>query len=73
MKAATDAAVSTRDGKLRAPVPTGQLGTSEFLDVVDGEVLEKAWAAHKKAVEGWPRSGLGLDVDIAIRPSQLSG
>lgn len=71
MKQATDACIATRDGKLRAPVPTGQLGTHEILPMVDEGVLEKVWEAHKKTAEGWPRKGLGLDMDIAIRPLQL--
>ncbi len=68
---ATNACISTRDGRLRAPVPTRELGTHDILPMVDERVLEEVWEEHKKAMEGWPRKGLGLDMDIAIRPMQL--
>ena len=71
MKEATSSTIATRDGKLRAPVPTGTLGTHEILPMVDEAILTAAWEEHKKAMKGWPREGLGLDMDIAIRPSQL--
>lgn len=71
MKQATDATIATRDGRLRAPVPTGKLGSHEILPMVDEEVLTKTWEEHKSAMERWPRKGLGLDMDIAIRPLQL--
>lgn len=71
MKKATHATIATRDGRLRAPVPTGQLGTHEILQMVDDAVLTQVWEEHKREMEGWPRKGLGLDMDIAIRPLQL--
>ena len=39
--------------------------------MVDEDVLTEAWKQHKRVVMKWPRDGLGLDMDIAIRPSQL--
>lgn len=71
MKQATNATIATRDGRLRAPVPTGDLGSHEILQMVDEGVLSKVWEEHKAAMEVWPRKGLGLDMDIAIRSSQL--
>ena len=67
MKKGTDATIATRDGRLRAPVPTGSLGSHEILQMVDEEKLEIAWKSHKQAMEAWPRKGLGLDMDIAVR------
>lgn len=71
MKQATNATIATRDGRLRAPVPTKQLGSHEILQMVDEEILTKVWEEHKSAMEGWPRKGLGLEMDIAIRSLQL--
>ena len=71
MKKATNATIATRDGRLRAPVPTGGLGSHEILQMMDEGILTKVWEEHKRAMEGWPRKGLGLDMDIAIRLSQL--
>ena len=68
MKQATNVTIATRDGRLRAPVPTRELGSYKILQMVDEGVLEKVWEAHKRAVETWPRKGLGLDMDIATRP-----
>ena len=71
MKEATGSTIATRDGRLRAPVPSGHLGDHVILQMVDGTVLEKAWEGHKRAAAKWPRKGLGLDMDIAIRPLRL--
>lgn len=68
MKQATKATTATRDGRLRAPVPTGRLGSHEILQMVDEAVLERVYEEHKRAAEEWPRKGSGLDMDIAIRP-----
>lgn len=72
MKRATNATIATRDGRLRAPVPTGTLGTHKILQTVDEQVLEEVWERHKSSMVKWPRKGLGVEMDIAIRPKQLA-
>lgn len=71
LKEATKKTISTRDGKLRAPLPTGTLGTHKILQMVDEVALENAWKMHKNTMAIWPRQGLGLDMDIAIRPDAV--
>ena len=56
-------------GHLRAPVPSGTLGHHEILQIVEEVVLEKSFEEHKTVVDGWPRKGPRLDVDISIRVS----
>ena len=70
MKKGTHATIATRDGKLRAPVPTGTLGTHAILQTVDDDELEATWASHKEVMKQRPRKGLGLDMDIAIRAEE---
>ena len=70
MKQGTDATIATRDGKLRAPIPTGTLGNHAILQMVDDNELEATWASHKEVVKQRPRKGLGLDMDIAIRAEE---
>ena len=70
MKKGSHATIATRDGKLRAPVPTGALGSHAILQTVDDDELEAAWASHKEVMKQRPRKGLGLDMDIAIRAEE---
>lgn len=67
MKKGTAATIATRDGKLRAPVPTGELGTYEILPQVEDRLLEEAWELHKKIVGAYPRKGMGLEMTIDFR------
>ena len=67
MLKATVSTIGTRDGKLRAPIPTGELGTYEILAEVPEKTLKEAWAAHKLRVKHFPRTGLGIDPDTAVR------
>ena len=67
LKAATDATTKTRDGKLRAPLPTANLGTHVILPSVEWKDLAAAWESHKKVVRELPRRGLGVDATIDIR------
>lgn len=71
MRRATAAAVRTRDGLLRAPVPVRGLGECEILMMVEGEVLEKAFEGHKRVVGGLLRGGLGVEVDVAVRCARV--
>lgn len=70
MKKGSHATIATRDGKLRAPVPIGALGSHAILQTVDDDELEAAWASHKEVMKQRPRKGLGLDMDIAIRAEE---
>jgi 3-dehydroquinate synthase len=67
LKEATMQTIATRDGKLRAPIPTGELGTYEILQQVEETVLADAWKLHKESVEAYPRKGQGLEMTIAYR------
>ena len=67
LKEATVATTKTRDGKLRAPLPTGNLGTHVILPNVEWKDLAAAWELHKKVVQELPRQGLGVDATIDIR------
>lgn len=67
MKEATNATIATRDGKLRAPVPIGILGSYKILQTVDDSTLDSVHEKHKRMVGEWPREGLGVDMDIAVR------
>ena len=67
LKEATVATTKTRDGKLRAPLPTGNLGTHVILPDVEWKDLAAAWELHKKVVQEFPRQGLGVDATIDIR------
>ena len=67
LKEATVATTKTRNGKLRAPLPTGNLGTHVILPNVEWKDLAAAWELHKKVVQEFPRQGLGVDATIDIR------
>ncbi|KAF2466625.1 Dehydroquinate synthase-like protein [Lindgomyces ingoldianus] len=67
MLKATASTIATRDGKLRAPIPTGKLGEYEILANVSEDVLKKAWALHKERVKEFPREGLGIDPNTSVR------
>ena len=51
MKKGTSATIATRDGKLRAPVPTGTLGSHAILQTEDDDELEATWASHKEVMK----------------------
>lgn len=65
----TEATIATRDGKLRAPIPTGNLGTHVILPMVDKADLDTAWEMHKGLVMKYPRMGLGSEGTIDFRRS----
>lgn len=64
---ATASTIATRNGQLRAPIPTEELGTYEILANVPKETLLQAFAAHKARVKSFPREGLGIDPLISVR------
>ena len=70
MMKGSHATIATRDGKLRAPVPTDTLGSHTILQMVDDDRLEATWVSHKEVMQHQPRKGLGLDMDIAIRSKE---
>ena len=72
LRTATSSTIATRDGHLRAPVPTGDLGTYQILRDVDMETLEAAWATHKKICAAYARKGLGLQMTIDARRQETT-
>ena len=70
LRQATFSTTNTRDGQLRAPFPTGELGTYTIASQIKWETLEEAWYLHKSFVKAFPRSGLGLDTTIDIRVAE---
>lgn len=67
LKEATTATIATRNGELRAPLPTGALGTHVIIANIEWPVLAKAWEMHKEFVKSLPRGGLGVEATIDIR------
>ena len=61
---ATAAIVQTRDGRLRAAVPS-PVGTCEFLDDVSADELDRAVAVHNEVCAKYPRGGDGEDMFVA--------
>ena len=68
----TEAIMKTRDGKLRAAVPSPRLGSCRFLnDEVSGEVMGKVLKVHKEFVRKMAREGRG--VDAFVPRSEMGG
>ncbi|KAI1736482.1 3-dehydroquinate synthase [Xylaria scruposa] len=67
LRKATSSTIATRDGHLRAPVPTGELGTHKILRDVDLGTLETAWVIHKKICTSYARKGLGIQMTVDAR------
>ena len=63
LRKGTQAILKTRDGKLRAAVPS-PLGKCVFLNDVSTEEMFEALRRHKKVVQGYPRSGAGIDAFV---------
>jgi 3-dehydroquinate synthase len=55
--------LKTRDGKLRAAVPS-PLGSCVFLNDVSMDEMFAALKKHKEIVNGYPRNGEGLDAFV---------
>lgn len=60
---ATQAILRTRDGKLRAAVPS-PLGSCIFLNDVAMDELYAALRQHKEIMKGYPRKGEGLEAFV---------
>ncbi|KZL79472.1 3-dehydroquinate synthase [Colletotrichum incanum] len=60
---ATSAILKTRDGKLRAAVPS-PLGQCEFLNDVSHEDMCAALKVHKDLMKEYPREGAGLEAYV---------
>jgi 3-dehydroquinate synthase len=60
---ATAAILKTRDGKLRAAVPS-PLGNCVFLNDVTAEEMNAALRRHKELMKEYPRNGAGLDAFV---------
>lgn len=59
----TQAILKTRDGKLRAAVPS-PLGSCQFINDVTAEDMNKALRKHKEIMKGYPREGAGLEAFV---------
>ena len=59
----TAAILKTRDGKLRAAVPS-PLGSCVFLNDVDAKELNAALRRHKKLMREYPRNGEGIEAFV---------
>ena len=60
---ATQAILKTRDGKLRAAVPS-PLGKCIFLNDVSMEEMFAALKKHKSLMKNYPRNGEGLEAFV---------
>ena len=59
----TKAILKTRDGKLRAAVPS-PLGSCVFLNDVSMDEMYEALRTHKQIMKGYPRNGEGLEAFV---------
>lgn len=59
----TKAILKTRDGKLRAAIPS-PLGSCVFLNDVSYEELVKALHLHKQVMKEYPRQGEGIEAFV---------
>lgn len=60
---ATKAILKTRDGKLRAAMPS-PLGSCQFLNDVTHEDMCEALRKHKELMKQYPREGMGLEAFV---------
>ncbi|KAK1506745.1 3-dehydroquinate synthase [Colletotrichum tamarilloi] len=63
LEKATSAILKTRDGKLRAAVPS-PLGNCEFLNDISHEDMCAALKVHKDLMKEYPRKGAGLEAYV---------
>ncbi|QDS75791.1 hypothetical protein FKW77_000065 [Venturia effusa] len=63
LEQATAAILKTRDGLLRAAVPS-PIGTCVFLNDVSKEEMEAALHRHKQIMKEYPRQGAGIDAFV---------
>jgi len=63
LEKATHAILRTRDGKLRAAVPSS-LGQCVFLNDVSMDEMFAALKTHKAIMKGYPRNGEGLEAFV---------
>ena len=74
VRSATDSIVATRNGMLRAAVPS-PLGTCVFLSDLSGDELVEVLAAHREVAAAYPRAGVGDDpfTAVSVRPVAVGG
>ena len=65
VRTATESIVQTRDGSLRAAVPS-PLGTCVFLSDLGADELERVLAVHRELCSSYPRRGGGEDTYTAV-------
>ena len=63
LEKATKAILRTRDGKLRAAVPS-PLGRCVFINDVSMEEMHAALRRHKELMKGYPRHGAGVEAFV---------
>lgn len=63
LEKATEAILKTRDGKLRAAVPS-PLGSCVFLNDVTMEEMHAALRKHKEIMKTYPRNGEGIEAFV---------
>ncbi|KAL4874227.1 putative 3-dehydroquinate synthase [Aspergillus karnatakaensis] len=63
LEKATAAILKTRDGLLRAVVPS-PLGSHKFLNDVSREEMVEALRVHKTIMKGYPRQGAGVEAYV---------
>ncbi|PIB00782.1 2-epi-5-epi-valiolone synthase [Cercospora beticola] len=63
LEKATAAILKTRDGKLRAAIPS-PLGSCVFLNDVEKEEMNEALRKHKEICKSYPRNGLGIEAFV---------
>lgn len=63
LEKATSAILKTRDGKLRAAVPS-PLGSCTFLNNVSMNEMREALRKHKQLMSHFPRNGEGIDAYV---------
>ena len=64
--------LKTRDGKLRAAVPS-PLGSCVFLNDVSHDDMVAALRRHKEVVKNYPRNGEGLDAFFVVDQTEWRG
>ena len=64
LRKATASILQTRDGSLRAAVPS-PIGTCVFLNDLDEAELDALLERHRELCAGYPRGGRGVDAHVS--------
>lgn len=63
LEKATAAILKTRDGLLRAAVPS-PIGTCRFINDLSAQEMNDCLRRHKQLMKEYPRNGLGLEAFV---------